>query len=242
MNKTLLVLVALALLASACGSTPTPMPAAKLAVPWGTGDHAEYSVTVGGQTVASLALTTAPGTGGGYVFTTETTAGAVKDVSNARVDDNLKPIAVTREVTGAGASDFTLMTVYSNGKLSIEAKTAQGTKATTIDVPADSWDNDQSLFTIRALPLTENYTTTFTIVVGATASVAKTQLAVLGKEQVDVPVGSFSTYKVEMSIDQTKIYAWYDANSPHHLIKYENTVKAASGDVTQTIVLTKIGM
>jgi hypothetical protein len=45
-----------------------------------------------------------------------------------------------------------------------------------------------------------------------------------------------------MSIDQTKIYAWYDASGPHHLIRYENTVKAASGDVTQTIVLTKIGM
>lgn len=238
-----IVLTFLALLVVGCGATATPTPAAKLAIPWGTGDRAEYSLTVGGQAVGTLAFATAPGTGGGYVLTTETSAGAVKDVSKVRIDDSLMPAGATREVTGAGASDFSLMTVYNGkGKLSIEAKTAQGVKATTIDVPADSWDNDELLFAIRALPLTENYTTTFTIVVGASASVVKTQLAVLGKEKLDAPAGSFTAYKVEMTIDQTKLYAWYDVDKPHHLIKYENIIKAASGDVTQTILLTKIGM
>jgi hypothetical protein len=243
MKRTVLVLLALALLAAACGSTATPAPGPKLTAPWGTGDRAEYSVAVNGQQVAVLVLSTAPGTGGGYIFTTETSAGTMKDTSKARVDDNLRPAGVTREVTGAGDADFALMSVYNGkGKLSIEAKTAQGTKAMTIDVPVDCWDNDQSLFTMRALPLTENYTTTFTIAVGATAAVVKTQLAVLGKERIDAPAGSFSTYKVEMSVDGAKLYAWYDTSLPHHLIKYESTGKAASGEITQTIMLTKIGL
>jgi len=59
MNKTVFMLMALALVATACGSTATPAPAAKFSIPWGSGDHAEYSILVSGQAVASLALTTA---------------------------------------------------------------------------------------------------------------------------------------------------------------------------------------
>jgi len=140
-------------------------------------------------------------------------------VIKARVDDNLKPAGTTREVTGAGAADFTLMTVYSSGKLSIEAKTAQGSKATTIDVPADSWDNDQSALYHPCLALDRELHDNVHHCCRRNAGVAKTQLAVLGKEQVAVPAGSFSTYKVQMSVDQQKIYAWYDAAIPHHLIK-----------------------
>jgi hypothetical protein len=235
-------LLFLVLLVTACGATATPTPAPKLAIPWGSGDSAAYVLMAGGQTAGTIVFTTAPGSSGGYVLTTEVTSGAVKDVAKIRVDDTLKPLAGTREISGAGASDFALVTVYDGkGKFSIEAKTAQGTKSAAIDVPTDSWDNDESLFAIRALPLAENYTTTFTLVVGASASVVKTQLTVLGKETTETAAGSFTTYKVEMAIDQTKLYAWYDVQKPHHLIQYQSTVKATSGDVTQTIQLTKIG-
>ncbi len=236
------LLLFLALLVAGCGPAATATPVPALAIPWGAGDRAEYSLTVAGQAAGTLVFTTAPGTGGGYVLTTETTAGAVKDVSKVRVDGSLVPLGATREVTGAGASDFSLMTVYDGkGKLSIEAKTSEGTKAATISVPSGCWDNDESLFAIRALPLAENYKKSFALVVGATANVVTTNLAVVGKEDVEVPAGRFTTYKVELTVTDTKLYAWYDASAPHHLVKYESSGKTATGTVTQTISLTKTG-
>ena len=227
------ILVVLALLVIGCGATPTPTPVAKASMPWGNGDRAEYAIEANGQAVGSLVFTTAA-KDMGYVLTTETTIGAVKDVSNVRVDDSLKPIGATRQLTGAGQSDFTLMTIYDKGKLMIQAKTSAGDKAATIDVPADAWDNDQLLMSIRSLPLAAGYTYTLTNVVGANAGLIKTQLTVVGTESVTVPAGSFNAYKVEMSFGQSKQYIWVDTGTAHHIVKYENT------DTKQVISLTKV--
>lgn len=232
--RNLALAILIVLLVASCGATPTPTPAAKLTVPWGAGDRAEYSIQMDGKTLGTLVFTT-QSRENGYVLTTETKAGAVTDVSNVRVDKSLTPIGNTRQVSGAGKADFTLMAVYDKGKLTIQAKTADGDKSATVDAPADSWDNDQSLVSIRALPLAEGYQFTYTNVVGASASMVKTKVIVLGQEKVDVPAGSFSTYKVELDFGQGKNYAWYDANKPHHLVQYENT------PAKQIIVLTKVG-
>ena len=228
-----IILICLALLVVGCGATATPTPPAKASYPWGAGDRAEYTIEGNGQPIGSLVFTTAAKETG-YVLTTETTIGAIKDVSNVRVDNDLKPIGATRQLTGAGQSDFTLMTIYDKGKLTIQAKTSTGDKSASVDVPADAWDNDQLLMSIRSLPLTDTYAYTLTNVVGANASMVKTQLTVVGKETVSVAAGSFTAYKVEMSFGQSKQYVWVDASKPHHIIKYENT------DAKQVISLTKV--
>jgi len=122
------LLLFLALLVAGCGPAATATPVPALAIPWGAGDRAEYSLTVAGQAAGTLVFTTAPGTGGGYVLTTETTAGAVKDVSKVRVDGSLVPLGATREVTGAGASDFSLMTVYDGKSIIGDFPSAAGLK------------------------------------------------------------------------------------------------------------------
>lgn len=233
MKRTFLALLA-ALLIAGCGAGATPAPAVKLAIPWGAGDSAAYTIMMDGKDIGTLSFST-QGKDGGYVITTETAVGAVKDVSNVRVDQNLRPIGNTRQISGAGKADFTLMAVYDKGKLSIQAKTADGDKAATINAPADSWDNDQSLVSIRALPLADGFIHTYTNIVGASASALKTTLTVRGREKLEVPAGSFTTYKVEMDFGAASNVAWYDVNTPHHLVQYENT------PLKQTIVLTKVG-
>lgn len=228
-----LIVICLALLVVGCGATATPTPPAKASYPWGAGDRAEYTIEGNGQPIGSLVFTTAAKETG-YVLTTETTIGAVKDVSNVKVDNDLKPIGATRQLTGAGQSDFTLMTIYDKGKLTIQAKTSAGDKAASIDVPADAWDNDQLLMSIRSLPLSDTYVYTLTNVVGANASLIKTQLTVVGKETISVAAGSFTAFKVEMSFGQSKQYIWVDASKPHHVVRYEN------GDAKQVISLTKV--
>ncbi len=223
------------LAATGCGaSSPTIAPGVSVAVPWGQGDRAEYTIEANGTPLGSLVFTTQR-KDDGHIITTETAVGAVRDVSSVRVDRELRPIGATRQVTGAGKSDFTLMTVYDKGKLTIQAKTADGDKAATINVPPDAWDNDQCLVRIRAMPLADGYTYRYTNVVGASATAVKTTVTVLGREKVEVPAGSFTAYKVELDFGQGKNISWYDVNAPHHIVKYENT------PIKQVIVLTKVG-
>ena len=103
-------------------------------------------------------------------------------------------------------------------------------------MPADAWDNDQLLMSIRTLPLSDTYVYTLTNVIGANATMIRTQLTVVGREQTTVPAGSFSTYKIEMSFGQSIQYIWIDAAKPHHVVRYENTA------AKQVISLTKVSI
>lgn len=232
--KRLLPVILAALLAAACGATATPKPSVGPSVPWGASERSELNIERGGKIEGTIVFIIVA-KDGGYVFTTETVLGPVKDVSQVRVDGDLRPVGSTRELTGAGAADFALLSVYDKGKLSIEAKTAEGQKAASISVPADVWDNDQSLMSARALPLRADYSHTRAIVVPASATVVQTGYKVVATEKVDVPAGSYNSYKVELDFGSGKHYAWYDVNAPHHLVKYENT------GVQRVFVLTKVG-
>jgi hypothetical protein len=88
---------------------------------------------------------------------------------------------------------------------------------------------------VRALPLAEGYRFTYTNIVGASATALKTTVNVVGKEKIDAPAGSFTTYKVELNFGQASNLAWYDVDKPHHLVRYENT------PAKQWLVLTKVG-
>ena len=102
-------------------------------------------------------------------------------------------------LTGTGSTDLTMVKIYDQqkGKLNIEAKTAQGTNAASVSYPANAWDNDQLLTSLRALPLAEGYTFTVPIFAGSTAPV-NIKVTVVGTEQVDVPAGRFNAYKVDL--------------------------------------------
>ncbi len=227
----LFTMLVLAAVLAGCGGAP-PTPYAGFAVPWGEGDRAEYDVVRGGV-IEGTSVFTAERKGEGYVLSSETILGTLKDTTRVAVDKSLKPAQATHQVTGMGKYDVTLASRYEKGKLYIQAKTAEGDKSATLDVPPDAYDNDQLLTTLRALPLAEGYVLTFTNM--ASGNPVKTEVKVVGTERLDVPAGTYTAYKVELNFGQGKHYVWYDVNQPHHFVKYENP------DVQRVFVLTKVG-
>lgn len=231
--KWLLCVTLVAVLLAGCGGAPTPTPVA-LRIPWGQGDQAQYELQAGGKTIGSFTMTTSS-SDSGYTFLIKTVAPPITDTSQVTVDKNLRPLATQRELQGSPQSDFALKTEYRSGKLYIQARTAAGDKSATINVPANVWDNDQVLASIRALPLTDNYEYSFVTIVGASAQTLQTTVKVVGREEVTAPAGVFDAYKVELRFAQGTHLAWYDTKAPYHMIKYENT------DAKTTIVLVKAG-
>jgi len=231
-QKMIRLLLAAVLLAG-CATSATPSPMVQVSPPWVAAERAEYTILVAGQAQGSIIFTVMPKEDG-FLIGTEATMGSVKTMTQTRVDKTLQPIGDTSQLTGAGKADYTLMKVYDRGKLSFQARTADGDKAVTISYPADTWDNDQLLMSVRSLPLAEGYSVSVTIFAGTTAPI-KTTIKVVGKEEVTVPAGTYTAYKVEFDFGQSKHSAWYDVNRPYHMVKYERP------EGPQAMVLTKVG-
>jgi hypothetical protein len=231
--KGLTVVFIVALLLVGCGATPTPMPAATIVSPWGAGEQAEYSLQGGGSEIGTMVFTVS-NKDDGYMMSSEAIWGAARLTTQVSVDKSLNPIANTQELAGTGKTDYMLTKVYDNGKLSLQAKTADGDKATTANYPAGAWDNDQLLESVRALPLAEGYSRSVTVFAGAPTPINVT-IKVAGREKIDVPAGTYSAYKVSLNFGSGTHYAWYDVNKPYPMIRYENTTAG------ETYVLTKVG-
>jgi hypothetical protein len=229
-KKVVIVLCALVSVAG-CGSGAAPGAAPsgsavplKLTPPWTGADHAEYNILkdADNSLLGTSVIDIQPG---GEATTVEhhLQISGVTQHFGVKVDpQTLKPLVTTEEVTGS-PDDFSLTGTYANDKLAITAKTSQGDKSTTIDVPADAYDNDSLLPILRGLPFSAGYAASFTNIIPANAAQVKVTLTVPGQETVTVPAGTFDTYKVVMEFNgghpQT---AWYEVASPHRLIKYDN--------------------
>ena len=233
MRKGFLAILGMVLLAG-CGASATPTPSVRLTPPWTGAERAEYVYEAGGKPAGSGVFTVTP-KDTGYVFGSETVAGPVSNITMTSVDKNLKPLGDTVQISGTGlATDVALVKIYDNGALRLEAKMANGTKTATVGYPPNTWDNDQLLMSIRALPLAVGYTFSVPIYAGSTAPTNVT-IDVTGTETIDVPAGAFNTYKVALDYGQGKQYLWYAVDSPHYLIKYERP------EGPQRLILTKVG-
>ena len=206
---------------AACSKPATGLT---LKAPWGNDpEHNEYVITraADGKEVGNATIDIRRD-GGAYVLDQRFTLGIVDDKITMRLRvDNLRPISGTREIIGT-ANDFSLASTYDNGKLTINAKTKDGDKAATINVPVEAIDNDSALMIFRGIPWAEGWEATFTNVVAANATQTKIGLKVVGKETVELPKGSVETWHLLMTVGQTTQDFWYGVESPHYLIKYNN--------------------
>jgi hypothetical protein len=133
----------------------------------------------------------------------------------------LEPVGEQKTITSPG-NDIQLTSTYGEGKVDISAVVNGTTKTASVDVPENAIDNDQLLETLRALPFSEGYKVSYVIVNTMTATKIDGTFTIQPQEMVTVPAGNFNTWKVEMNFGQTTQYAWYQVDSPHNLVKYDN--------------------
>jgi hypothetical protein len=234
MPRKIVLILAIALVATSCSSSVTPTTSLagatsaapvplQVTPPWQGSEHAEYNI-IKDSDQAALGTGTIDIQPASGVTTIEQRyqIGAVNQHLVVEVDaQTLKPLTSTQEITGS-PNDFSLTATYAANKLAITAKTAQGDKSTTIDVDADAYDNNSLLAILRGFPFGMETAASFTNVVTANAAQVKSTAAVAAQESVTVPAGTFDTYKVILGFGGTQQTAWYEVATPHHLIKYDN--------------------
>lgn len=217
----LLTLVACSIGGSA-GSEAAGVGLALGPAPWKNGDVARYDIIDKsgkkvGSDVFSFSLS-----GAAWVISDHTQGSNFEQQAQVRLDAaSLQPLGEEKTVK-ADKTNYTLSTVYSRGKLVINAVVNGQKRNATISVPANGLDNDQLLMTLRALQFSDGYVAQFTNVVAANALKLATTVRVLGRETIQVPAGSFDCWKVELDFGQAKQYVWYDTAGQHDMVQYDN--------------------
>jgi hypothetical protein len=244
------LLAVVALLAAACGSSAATPPAGSTAVPtavgatsptagaqgfvaglnptapWSGEEHFLYNADQNGKSLGTSTVDILPD-GQGWTINWVDALPPLSQTIKMRVDANLRPLGedkTTETVQNSQNVTVTVSTTYHDSKLDINAVVNGQNRNASVDVPADSLDNDQVLMTLRALNFSEGLQTHFTTVVANSATKVPSTATVQGKESVTVPAGTFDTWKVVLSFgqgaDQT---VWYQVDAPHQMVQYDNT-------------------
>jgi hypothetical protein len=220
-------LLAVALVLSGCGATPTPTVGVSAlgfdAAPWQNGSTANYQWQddTSGAEIGTSQFSFSLDVGVWTVTEKDNISGIDQTIEMMIDAATLAPLGETKTIQTA-SNNVQLATQYANGKLSITAVVNGKTTTASLDVPSNALDNDQFLMTLRALPFADGVTANYVAIVAQNALKIDTTVTVLGKESVTVPAGTFDTWHVQINAGQSKQDAWYQVDAPHMLVQYNN--------------------
>ncbi len=89
----------------------------------------------------------------------------------------------------------------------------------TAETPAPAWYDDETLlWLVRGVPLREGYEGSFTNV-NARSSVFSAEVKVEEREDVEVPAGTFVTWKIQIKTSTVTQLIWVEDAAPHRIIR-----------------------
>jgi hypothetical protein len=141
-----------------------------------------------------------------------------RDDLTVQVDSRtLKPFSSTRRIVNEDDVEILEVTYSEDGAL-----IKQGDRQSGLSVPEHSYDNDTSLFLWRTIPFAEGYESSYITIITNRRSRQKVTLEVVGKEQVTVPAGQFTAWRLEVRTGNARQFAWYEDAPARRLVKYDN--------------------
>ena len=100
--------------------------------------------------------------------------------------------------------------------LTAERELPEPTEAT----PEPAWyDDEELLWLVRGIPLTEGFKGSFTNVNASTGRVFAAQVIVEEREQVEVPAGTFATWKIRVETSTVTQLIWVEQDAPHRIVR-----------------------
>lgn len=100
--------------------------------------------------------------------------------------------------------------------LDVQRELPEPTKA----VPEPAWyDDEELLWLVRAIPLTEGFEGSFTNVNASTGRVFAADVTVERREVVEVPAGTFATWKIRLETSTVTQLIWVEQDAPHRVIR-----------------------
>ncbi|HXH20767.1 MAG TPA: DUF3108 domain-containing protein [Dehalococcoidia bacterium] len=205
-------------LAAACGGgEDAPTMDIVGSIPWGQTESLDYVLKERGREVATgtLSLTVE---GSQTRLLQRYTSGANSDEITVVVDSKtLKPLSSTRVIQGPEDRETLTVSYTEQGAL-----IRQGERQSGLSVPEHAYDNDSSLFLWRTIDFREGYEARYVTIITNRRSRQTVELRVRGKEQVTVPAGTFTAWRLEIKGANAEQVAWYADTPTRPLVKYDN--------------------
>ncbi len=207
------------MLLSCGGSESRPTSDVVAKVPWPAEENLSFVLKdKGGRTVGRGVLTVSAESDGRSRLSQRFTAGENSDETSVVVDaKTLRPISGQRVIVAPNQRDE-IQTTYEGET----ARIKQGDKQTGLKLPENAYDNDTSLFVWRAIDFRDGYNGSYWTIITNRRSRQQVTIIVMGREQVTVPAGQFTAWKLQVETENARQTAWYADTPSRPLVRYDN--------------------
>ncbi|HEY5625244.1 MAG TPA: DUF3108 domain-containing protein, partial [Dehalococcoidia bacterium] len=222
------VVLAAALLLAACAEDNIKSADIVTRVPWPDEEHASYRVLDDDDNeVGTLEMSVAPEGDDAYLLGQyfdfpgeEFTNDAAVVVDRA----GLLPLSTTYVIDGPeGVASCSAE--YEGSDVNVRNVREDGERTDTLDVPNIAYDSWSDLFLWRTIDFSQGFEVEYADIVACQAPAPPQRLAVKlkvdGGETIDVPAGTFETWRVEIDAGRDQ-EAWFTTDDAHILVRYDN--------------------
>lgn len=187
-------------------------------IPWRASESLAYQLKNSrGQMVGQGTLSVAIEAGGTRLSQRFTSEASADEVSVVVDSATLKPISTSRHIA-TPSDDETIEVTYTDQGALIK----QGDRQSGLSVPEHSYDNDASLFLWRTLPFQTGYEASYNTIITNRRTRHKVTLRVTNREEVTVPAGRFTAWRLEIRTSNARQVAWYADLPTRPLVRYDN--------------------
>lgn len=227
----------------ACGSEPLEShPPIFAEAPWTGAERLHYNLLERDELEGTCVLETVPEIEPGVTelrrLCRDAGEGRYQDNGTARVDSTtLRPISSLRVVVDleeGNSREFATTYRPADGVVRFESQQFDGGAEEPSDsleaerelpkgsanLPEPGWyDDEELLWLVRGIPLREGFEGSFTNVNASTGRVFGADVTVDEREEIEVPAGTFQTWKIRIQTSTVTQLIWIDQEAPHRLIR-----------------------
>jgi len=197
-------------------------------VPWTVPESDSYRVLDDeGEEVGSLEMTVEASDNGALSMQQEfdfPDAGFTNSAEVVAGGDDLQPQSTSFQISGP-EGDLMCGALYTDGRVLVERVGEDETRSDELEVPAIAYDSWSDLFLWRTIAFAESYEVEYTDILSCTLDRTQklgVKLNVDEREEIEVPAGTFETWRLEIESGGANQTAWYTTDDDRRLVRYDN--------------------
>jgi len=188
-------------------------------IPWGDHEEAHYRLVDRDGSEAGSGVLRIDSADGRFRLSQTYADDSNSDESEVLVEaGTLKPLSVRREIRRDGDTEE-VDAEYGP----TEVKIRSGGRQSFLSLPEHFYDNESALFVWRTIAFRDGLVLHHYTILTNRRDSAVVTLEVAGREQVEVPAGTFEAWRLEIRSGSVRQVAWYADNERRYLLKYDNS-------------------
>ena len=197
-------------------------------IPWPDAERASYRVLDDdGEEVGTLEMSVSPEGEDAYLLRQDFIFPGDDFTNNAAVvvgRSDLQPRSTTYVIEGPDGV-ASCSADYEDSDVTVVNEREDGERTDTLDVPHVAYDSWSDLFVWRTIDFSQGFEIEYADIVACQAPAPPQRLAVklevTGGETIEVPAGSFATWRVVIDAGRDQ-KAWFTTDDAHILVRYDN--------------------